>query len=319
LRRPPEGDATSCIIERAQSEVGGLGWRERLISHAPQLGRTGGVSLLPPVYASRSPAPLTRGRRWRAAPNRGFRLPARSAAPRASTPSGGEESEARGLSAGDGAACPCGSSTKIRMQHDSHPTKPPYGRHGGAYKGRWSTTTPTDGVEGGDRGGGEGRSRGACGQSVTGVRSGGRTPGRVAERWPSEAETPERRAHTPRAASPGGYEAAPRRQRRRRGGEEREAIWRRGGTEPRSVRAVSNRGSERREDAGTRSGAVAERGGDPGEESPHTMRGESRRVRGRAEAAAQEERGDGGGGSACGWLRGCENEEMWIYPYRSRF
>ena len=92
------------------------------------------------------------------------------------------------------------------------------------------------------------------------------------------------------------------------------------------MRAVSNRGSERREDAGTRSGAVAERGGDPGEESPHTMRGESRRVRGRAEAAAQEKRrggerrgGVGGGGSACGWLRGCENEEMWIYPYRSRF
>ncbi|WP_304612335.1 hypothetical protein, partial [Paramuribaculum intestinale] len=35
------------------------------------------------------------------------------------------------------------------------------------------------------------------------------------------------------------------------------------------------------------SGAVAERGGDPGEESPHTTRGESRRVRGRAEATAQ--------------------------------
>ncbi len=201
---------------------------------------------------------------------------------------GGERTQ--GAKRGDGAACPRGSSTKIRMRHDSHPTKPPYWRHGGAYKGRWSTTTPTDGVEGGDRGGGEGRSRGACGQSVTGVRSGGRTPGRVAERWPSEAETPERRAHTPCAASPGGYEAAPRRQRRRRGGEEREAIWRRGGAEPRSVRAVSNRGSERREDAGTRSGAVAERGVDPGEESPHTTRGESRRVRGRAEAAAQEER-----------------------------
>ncbi len=198
---------------------------------------------LPPVYASRSPAPLTRGRRWRAAPNRGFCLPAPSGAPMASTPSGGERREvvsgnrSRGDSARDA--------------------------------------------------GGEGRSRGACGQSVTGVRSGGRTPGRVAERWPSEAETPERRAHTPRAASPGGYEAAPRRQRRRRGGEEREAIWRRGGTEPRSVRAVSNRGSERREDAGTRSGAVAERGGDPGEESPHTTRGESRRVRGRAKASAQ--------------------------------
>ena len=60
------------------------------------------------------------------------------------------------------------------------------------------------------------------------------------------------------------------------------------------MRAVSNRGSERREDAGTRSGAVAERGGDPGKESPHTTRGESRRVRGRTEGAAQEERGGGG-------------------------
>ena len=125
---------------------------------------------LPPVYASRSPAPLTRGRRWRAAPNRGFCLPAPSGAPMASTPSGGERREvvsgnrSRGDSARDA--------------------------------------------------GGEERSRGACGQSVTGGRSGGRTPGRVAERWPSEAETPERRAHTPCAASPGGFEAAPRRQRR---------------------------------------------------------------------------------------------------------
>ena len=46
VRRPPEGDATSCIIERAQSEVG-LGWRGRLISHAPQLGRTGGAGTYP--------------------------------------------------------------------------------------------------------------------------------------------------------------------------------------------------------------------------------------------------------------------------------
>ena len=53
------------------------------------------------------------------------------------------------------------------------------------------------------------------------------------------------------------------------------------------MRAVSNRGSERREDAGTRSGAVAARGVDPGEESPHTTRGESRRVRGSAKASAQ--------------------------------
>ena len=41
--------------------VGGPGWRGRLISQAPQLGRPGG----PPVYAARSPAPLTHGR-WAA-------------------------------------------------------------------------------------------------------------------------------------------------------------------------------------------------------------------------------------------------------------
>ena len=41
--------------------AGGPGWRRRLISQAPQLGRTGDGALLPPVYAARSPAPLTRG------------------------------------------------------------------------------------------------------------------------------------------------------------------------------------------------------------------------------------------------------------------
>ena len=44
--------------------VDGPGWRGRLISHAPQLGRMGARSS-PPVYAARSPAPLTRGR-WAA-------------------------------------------------------------------------------------------------------------------------------------------------------------------------------------------------------------------------------------------------------------
>ena len=42
--------------------VGGPGWRGRLISQAPQLGRPGGARSSPPVYAARSPAPLTRGR-----------------------------------------------------------------------------------------------------------------------------------------------------------------------------------------------------------------------------------------------------------------
>jgi len=41
--------------------AGGLGWRGRLISHAPQLGRPGTPLSSPPVYAARSPAPLTRG------------------------------------------------------------------------------------------------------------------------------------------------------------------------------------------------------------------------------------------------------------------
>lgn len=30
---------------------------------------------------------------------------------------------------------------------DAHPTKPPKGRHGGVYRGRWSTTTPNAGEE----------------------------------------------------------------------------------------------------------------------------------------------------------------------------
>ena len=51
--------------------------------------------------------------------------------------------------------CPCGSSTKIRVAHDPCPTKPPCGRHGGVYKGRWSTTTPVR--QSGGRGGGSGR------------------------------------------------------------------------------------------------------------------------------------------------------------------
>ncbi len=48
-------------------------------------------SLLPPVYAARSHAPLTRGSGRHAAPNRGYCLPARSAAPIA--PSHPEEEE----------------------------------------------------------------------------------------------------------------------------------------------------------------------------------------------------------------------------------
>ena len=49
-------------------------------------------------------------------------------------------------------ACCCCSSTKIRRAGDANPTKPPCGRHGGVYRGRWSTTTPKPpGREGGGR------------------------------------------------------------------------------------------------------------------------------------------------------------------------
>ena len=47
----------------------------------------GDGSLLTPVYAARSHAPLTRGSGCHAAPNRGYCLPARSAAPIAPTQS----------------------------------------------------------------------------------------------------------------------------------------------------------------------------------------------------------------------------------------
>ncbi len=40
-------------------------------------------------------------------------------------------------------ACCCCSSTKIRRAGDANPTKPPCGRHGGVYGGRWSTTYPS--------------------------------------------------------------------------------------------------------------------------------------------------------------------------------
>ena len=105
--------------------------------------------------------------------------------------------------------CPCGSSTKIRTLPDPNPTKPPCGRHGGAYKGRGSTTTPPPdgGVEGGDREGGEGRSRGACGQTVTGVRSGGRTPdaersGGRARRRPRKGESAHHARRVPEGTRP---------------------------------------------------------------------------------------------------------------------
>ena len=80
--RPPQSGRVVGAEGAAAGKAGGPGWRGRRISQAPQLGRTGWTAHLPPVYAARL---------WRSAPNRGSYLPARSAAPRASTPSGGEE------------------------------------------------------------------------------------------------------------------------------------------------------------------------------------------------------------------------------------
>ena len=41
------------------------------------------------------------------------------------------------------ACCSC-SSTKIHRAGDANPTKPPCGRHGGVYRGRWSTATSNE-------------------------------------------------------------------------------------------------------------------------------------------------------------------------------
>ena len=181
-----------------------IGWKRRwsgrtlCASMRPGLARSadlacsaarpnGDGSLLPPVYAARSHASLTRGSGRHAAPNRGYCLPARSAALIAPThpeeKSDGSEAMAAGHPAGhesgmvgdratlvspamaraaapwwgeprgtDGffvdeplprwVACCC-SSTKIRRAGDANPTKPPCGRHGGVYGGRWSTTYPS--------------------------------------------------------------------------------------------------------------------------------------------------------------------------------
>ena len=121
--------------------MGGLGWRGAA-ALACSAARPNGVDAQPPGLR-RSPPPLTRG----VARSEPGILSARTLrGSEGVIPSGRERREdtGGGVSAGwNEAACPCSSSTKIRMRHDSHPTKPPCGRHGGAYKGRWSTTTPS--------------------------------------------------------------------------------------------------------------------------------------------------------------------------------
>ncbi|WP_289739477.1 hypothetical protein [Paramuribaculum intestinale] len=65
--------------------VGGPGWRGRLISHAPQLGRMVMALSCPRSTRHAPTAQLRRGSGRHAAPNRGYCLPARSAAPIAPT------------------------------------------------------------------------------------------------------------------------------------------------------------------------------------------------------------------------------------------
>ena len=61
--RPPPSRRGERVGAGRYVAAGGLGWRERLISQAPQLGRRGGALSSPPVYAARSPRPAD-ARRW---------------------------------------------------------------------------------------------------------------------------------------------------------------------------------------------------------------------------------------------------------------
>ncbi len=61
--RPPPSRRGERVGAGRYVAAGGLGWRERLISQAPQLGRMGGALSSPPVYAARSPRPAD-ARRW---------------------------------------------------------------------------------------------------------------------------------------------------------------------------------------------------------------------------------------------------------------
>ena len=70
--RPPPSRRGERVGAGRYVAAGGLGWRERLISQAPQLGRMGGGhSPLPRSTRRAPPAPLTRAGGWRSAPNRG--------------------------------------------------------------------------------------------------------------------------------------------------------------------------------------------------------------------------------------------------------
>ena len=211
--------------------VGGPGWRGRLISHAPQLGRMGARSS-PPVYAARSPAPLTRGR-WaalRSEPGitsaRTFRgseddIPSGmrgwggdgterrrsrwSEAEAAAHPAGGEgEATAQGV--GDRGGSRAGrrgegsEGTESRRQRRRCHTAEgdPGGSRGEGEAAQRTAAHPAGGARGERRhresasGRREERSRGAGGQTVTGVRS---------ETWATRCDSG---AVTARGVDPGG-------------------------------------------------------------------------------------------------------------------
>ena len=169
--------------------VGGPGWRGRLISHAPQLGRMVMALSCPRSTRHAPTAPLTRGSGASCRSEPGI-LSARtlrgsdSGSPVAEEKPDGSEAMAAAHPAvheagmvGDHAtlvspsmaraaapwwgeprgtdgffvdeplprwvACCCCSSTRIHRAGDANPTKPPGGRHGGVYRGRWSRTNPS--------------------------------------------------------------------------------------------------------------------------------------------------------------------------------
>ncbi len=198
------------------------------------------------------PRPANASRWRRTAPNRGFHLPARSAAPRTSPHPAGEERVCVG--GGDG--------------------------------GDRGRKPIRQGRKAGDGGGEKSGSRGACGEMVTGVRSGEWTPMRDSGSVTIRSADPGQQRTPHNAASPGGHEAATWRQHREKSGSR--------GACGETVTGVRSGGWTPMRD----SGAVTIRSADPGQDgTPRPQRGESRRARGRDMASAQ-----GGGERAIeGW------------------
>ena len=278
--RPPPSRRGERVGAGRYVAAGGLGWRERLISQAPQLGRMGGGALSsPPVYAARSPRPAD-ARRWAA-------LRSEPGITSARTLRGSED------------AYPCGRRREEREKREDggqeaerrrgrQPIRQKERGGEGKERGRRAASPPGGEAEGdrraeprsvradGNRGSerGEGDERGERVGAGALCASGWPELARAADLARSAARPngghsplPRSTRHSPPPAPltrAGGRRAAPNRgfrlparsaaprvpphpaegERRRR----REA----GRTEPRSVRADSNRGSERGVDAAKR-------------------------------------------------------------------